>query len=159
MISNRIHRTPLSRLLPKSLHQIDIQYTVYSYPTGLVERGVRTLKGNLLTNTKAGERFGKALDIALEIMRKTQHTRLKKSASELQYGRSPNREVSNSLNLDNLKKLTENSISAKPDTPQVYSFSGAGGVSYQLPMKSKKNDKGVSNYPILFLEKTPKIEI
>ena len=30
-------------------------------PTGLVERGVRTLKDNLLTNIKAGERFGKAL--------------------------------------------------------------------------------------------------
>ena len=122
-------------------------------PTGLVERGVRTLKENLLTNLKAGERFGKALDIALEIMRKTLHTRLKKSAFELHYGRSLNTEVSNLLNLDSLKKLTENFISAKPDTLQVYSFSGAGGVSDQLPMKPKKNDKGVSNYPCLFLEK------
>ena len=52
-----------------------------------------------------------------------------------------------------MKKLTENFISAKPDTLQVYSFSGAGGVSDQLPMKPKKNDKGVSNYPFLFLEK------
>ena len=86
-------------------------------------------------------------------MRKTPHTRLKKSAFELHYGRSPNTEVSNLLNLDSLKKLTENSISAKPDTLQVYSFSGAGGVSDQLPMKPKKNDKGVSNYPFLFLEK------
>ena len=32
-------------------------------PTGLVERGVRTLKENHLTNLKAGERFGKALDV------------------------------------------------------------------------------------------------
>ena len=52
-----------------------------------------------------------------------------------------------------MKKLTENSISAKPDTIQVYSFSGAGSVSDQLPMKPKKNDKGVSNYPFLFSEK------
>ena len=136
-------------------HYIKLIYgTPYIHtPTGLVERGVRTLKENLLTNLKAGERFGKALDIALEIMRKTPHTRLKKSAFELHYGRSPNTEVSNLLNLDSLKKLTENSISAKPDTLQVYSFSGAGGVSDQLPMKPKKNDKGVSNYPFLFLEK------
>ena len=97
-------------------------------PTGLVERGVRTLKKNLLTNIKAGERFGKALNIALEIMRKIPHTRLKKSAFEIHYGRSPNTEVSNLPNLDKLKKLIENSISAKPDTLQVYSFSGAGGV-------------------------------
>ena len=128
--------------------------TLYIHtPTGLVERGVKTLKENLLTNLKAGDRFGKALDIALEIMRKTPHTRLKKSAFELHYGRSPNTEVSNLLNLDSLKKLTENSISAKPDTLQVYAFSGAGGVSGQLPIKLKKNDKGVSNYPFLFLER------
>ena len=50
-------------------------------PTGLVKRGVRTLKKNLLTNLKAGERFGKALDIALEIMRKTPHSRLKNQLS------------------------------------------------------------------------------
>ena len=136
-------------------HYIKLIYgTPYIHtPTGLVEKGVGTLKENLLTNMKAGERFGKALDIALGIMRKTPHTRLKKSSFELHYGRSPNTEVSNLPKLDNLKKLTESSISAKPDTLQVYSFSGAGGVSDQLPIKPKKNDKGVSNYPFLFLEK------
>ena len=34
-------------------------------PTGLVERGMRTLKGILLTNKKAGEKYNKALHIAL----------------------------------------------------------------------------------------------
>ena len=47
-------------------------------PTGLVERGVRTLKANLLTNIKAGEPFGKALDLAQYVIRNTPHTRLKK---------------------------------------------------------------------------------
>ena len=72
-------------------HQIKLIYgTPYIHtPTGFVERGVRTLKETLLTNIKAGEKFGKALDIALEIMRKTPHTRLKKSAFELHYGREP----------------------------------------------------------------------
>ena len=62
-------------------HYIKLIYgTPYIHtPTSLVERGVRTLKENLLTNIKAGERFGKALVIALEIVRKTPHTRLKKS--------------------------------------------------------------------------------
>ena len=139
-------------------HYIKLIYgTPYFHtPTGLVERGVRTRKENLLTNIKAGEHFGKALNIALVIMRKTPHTRLKKSAFEQHYGRSPNTEVSNLLNLDILKKLTESSISAKSDTLQVNSFSGAGGVSDQLPMKPKKNYKGVSNYPFLFLEKNTK---
>ena len=136
-------------------HYIKLIYgTPYIHtPTGLVERGVRILKDNLLTNIKAGERFGKALDLSLDVMRKTPHTKLKKSAFELHYGRKPNTEISNLLNLDNLKNLTKNSISAKPDTLQVYSFSGVGGASDQLTMKTRKNDKGVSNQPFLFLEK------
>ena len=72
-------------------------------PTGLVERGVRTLKEILLTNIKVGENFGRALDMALDVMRKTPHTRLNKSAFELHYGREPNTEISNLLNTDTLK--------------------------------------------------------
>ena len=37
-------------------------------PRGLVERGDRTLKENRLPNNKAGERFGKALDLSLDVM-------------------------------------------------------------------------------------------
>ena len=139
-------------------HQIKLIYgTPYIHtPTGLVERGVRTLKEILLTNIKAGENFGRALDMALDVMRKTPHTRLNKSAFELHYGREPNTEISNLLNTDTLKKLTKTCISAKPDTLQVYSFNGAGGVSDQLPMKQKKGAKGVSKYPFLFHEKKTK---
>ena len=52
-------------------HYIKLIYgTPYIHtPTGLVELGVRTLKENLLTNIKAGERFGKALDISLDVLR------------------------------------------------------------------------------------------
>ena len=86
-------------------------------------------------------------------MRKNPHSRLNKSAFELHYGRKPNTEKSNLLKLDNLEKLTKHSVSAKPDTLQVCSFSGAGGESDQLPMKPKKNAKGVSSYPFLFVGK------
>ena len=53
-------------------HHIRLIYgTPYIHtPTGLVERGVRTLKETMLTNIKAGEKFNKALDIALNVMRK-----------------------------------------------------------------------------------------
>ena len=136
-------------------HYIKLIYgTQYIHtPIGLVQRGVRTLKENLLTNIKAEERFGKALDMSLDVMRKTPHTRLKKAAFELHYGRKPNTAISNLLNLDKIEKLTKRLVSAKPDTLQVYCFSGAGGVSDQLPMKPKKSSKVVSNCPFLFLEK------
>ena len=54
-------------------HYIKLIYgTPYIHTlTGLVERGVRTLKENLLTNIKARERLGKALDLSLDVMRKT----------------------------------------------------------------------------------------
>ena len=51
-------------------------------PTGLVEREIRTLKEYLLTNIEAGEGFGKAPDLSLDVMRKTEHSKLKKSAFE-----------------------------------------------------------------------------
>ena len=137
-------------------HQIKLIYgTPYAHtPTGLVKRGVKTLKETLLTKIKAGKKFGRALDIALEILRKTPHTQSKKSAFELHYGHQPNTEISNMLNIDALKTITtKNRISAKPDTLDVYSFSGAGGASDQLPMKQKIGAKGVSNYPFFFLKK------
>ena len=128
-------------------HQIQLIYgTPFIHKsTGLVERGVRTLKETLLTNIKAGENFGKALDIALDVMRKTPYTRLNKSPFELHYGHEPNTKISNLLNFEGLKKLTRTCISAKPDTLQVYSFNGAGCASDQQPMKLKKGAKGVSN--------------
>ena len=79
--------------------------------------------------------------MSLDVMRKTPHTRLKKSAVELHYGRKPNTEISNLLNFDKIEKLTKRSISAKPDALQVYSFRGAGDVSDQLPMNPKKSAK------------------
>ena len=93
------------------------------------------------------------MDMSLDTMRKIPHTRLTKSAFHLHYGRKPNTEISNLLNLDKIEKLTKRSISAKPHTSQVDSFSGAGGVSDQLPMQPKKSAKGVSNCLYLFLEK------
>ena len=138
----------------KNHHYRLIYGTPYIHtPTGLVERGVRTLKETMLTNIKAGEKFNKALDIALNVMRKTPHARLGKSDFELHYGREPNTEISYLLNLDKLKTITNNCFSAKPDTLQVHSFYGAGGASDQLPMKQKKGQKGVSTYPFQFLEK------
>ena len=136
-------------------HFITLMYgTQYiNTPTGLEERGVSTLKENLQSNIKAGERFGKALDMSLDVIRKPPHTRLRKSAFQLHYGRKPNTEIRNLLNLDKIEKLTKRSISAKPETLQVYSSNEADVVSDQLPMKPKKSAKVVSECPFLFLKK------
>ena len=110
--------------------------------TGLVEPGVRTLKENLLTNIKAGEPFGEALDLALNVMLTKPQTRLRKSVFELHFGREPNTEWSNMLKLDKTKTITNDFISARPDTFQVYTFSGEGGSSDHLPMKQKRCKNG-----------------
>ena len=103
------------------------------------------MEETLVRYIRAGESPSKALDITLDVMRKTPHTRLKKHAFEMHYGREPNTEISNMLNVDKVKELTKNSVSAKPDTLQVYSFKGAGVGSDQLPMKQKKETKGELN--------------
>ena len=59
------------------------------------------------------------------------------------------------LNLNEIKKITNNhSFSAKPETLQVYTFSGEGSSSDHLPMKQKrKSTKTVSEYPFKFFER------
>ena len=58
----------------------------------------------------AGECFGKALDMSLEVMRKTPHTRLRKSVIELHHGGNSNTEISNLLKLGMLETLTKGSV-------------------------------------------------
>ena len=79
------------------------------------------MKESLLTNLKAGENYITALHLALEVMRKTPHAILKKSAFDLHYGRVPKTEVAN--------MLSGGFILAELDKIQVYSFSGEGGQS------------------------------
>ena len=54
----------------KALYQSNIRDTVYPHTHRFGRTGVRTLK-----DIKAGERFSKALDLSLDVMRKTTHTR------------------------------------------------------------------------------------
>ena len=63
-------------------------------------------------------------------------------AFELHFGREPNTELSNMLKLNEIKELTKNfSLSAKPETLQVYTFSGEGGRSDHLPIEQRKKSK------------------
>ena len=62
-------------------------------------------------------------------MRTTPHITLKNSAFELHFDREPHTELNNMLKLNEIKKLTNNySFLAKPETLQVYTFSGEGFI-------------------------------
>ena len=124
--------------MQKDIYSIKYGTPYIHTPIGLVERGLRTLKENLFNTVKAGESFEKALDLVLGQMRTTPHTRLKKSVFELHFCREPNRELSNRLKQNEIKKLTSNSVLAKVESLQVYTFSGEGGSSDHLPMKQKR---------------------
>ena len=110
-------------------------------PTGLVERGVRTIKESMITNLKDNKSMNESIDLALEVMRMTPHTRLKKSAFEMHFGRKPNTDVNNLLGIN-----PNSNISANPNTLQVYSFSNKDRIADILPMKATKkiNKENVS---------------
>ena len=83
-------------------------------PTYQIERGVSTLKENLITNIKAGERLGKVLDMSSEVLRKTPHTRPRKSTVELHYRPKPNKHMQ-PAKARYVRKLQKFKTSAKPD--------------------------------------------
>ena len=69
-------------------------------PTGLVERGVRTEKEIMLTNLKDNKSMNESIDLALEVMRLTPHSRPKKSAFEIHFGRKLNTDLNNLLGIN-----------------------------------------------------------
>ena len=75
--------------------------------TGLLERGLRAVKDNLLTFKKEGQKFSRALDITQDVMRNNQHTKFEKFTFEMHNGRKPKSWISNLVYSDNLMNLTE----------------------------------------------------
>ena len=120
--------------------------------TGLVERGVRTLKDYMMANLNDGHTFNESLDKALETMRMTCHSTLKKSAFEMHFGRKPRSEINNYLGVE--PKVTGNQcVLAKPDTVAIYSFGDTDQLIMKTPRKSRKPVS--KNLPFYFLEKKP----
>ena len=97
--------------------------------------------------------MSKSLDLALEVLRLTPHTRTKKTAFEMHYGRKPLTDLQNWLGIN-----PNENCSAKPDTVQIYSFTGKGKAdSDVLPMKQPRKSTGKdnvsTNFPFLFVER------
>ena len=144
------------REICKSLNIKLIYGTPYSHtPTGLVERGIRTLKENLRKNLEEGYSINEALSRSLNVMRTTVHSSIKETPFERHYGRKPRTEIHNYLYMSPNKHYN---VSARPETLQVYTFNGAtngNGAYDQLVMKAPRELKeDVSNkFSYLFLEK------
>ena len=85
-------------------------------------------------------------------MRTTAHSCIKETPFERHYGRKPRTELHNYLNISPNKFYT---VSEKPETLQVYSFTNKNGQHDQLVMKApRKLKEGVSNkFLYLFQEK------
>ena len=84
----------------KSLNKKVIYRTPYIHtPTGLVERGIKTLKDYLRTNLEEGHDINKALNRSLNFKRNTVHSGLKGTPFERHYGRKPRTELHNYLNI------------------------------------------------------------
>ena len=67
--------------------------------TGLVERGIKTLKDLMRTNFQDNCNLNEAPYQALMVMRMTVHSKTKESPFERHYGRKPRTELTNYLNL------------------------------------------------------------
>ena len=86
-------------------------------------------------------------------MRTTPHITLKNSAFELHFDREPHTQLNNMLELNEIKKLTYNySFLAKPETLQVYTFSGEGFIC-QWNRRENRQRRLVSKYPFRFFER------
>ena len=141
------------REICKSLKIKLIYGTPYIHtPTGLVERGIRTLKEYLRTNLEEGYNINEALSRSLNVMRTTVHSSIKETPFERHYGRKPRTEIHNYLNMSPNKHYN---VSSRPETLQVYIFTNWNGAYDQLVMKApRKLKEDVSNkFPYLFLEK------
>ena len=140
------------RQMCKNLHIKLIYSTPYIHTaTGLVERGIKTLKDLMRTNLEDKCNLNDALYQSLMVMRMTIHSKTKETPFERHYGPKPRTELTSYLNLPTDKN---NNVSAQPETLQVYSFTNGRGGYDQLIMKTPRKLKcDVSNnLPYKFLE-------
>ena len=117
----------------KSLNIKLIYGTPYIHtPTGLVERGIKTLKEYLRTNLEEGYVINEALGRSLNVMRMTVDSSMRETPFERHYSRKPRTELHNYLNVSSNKQYN---VSARPETLQVYSFSNGNGTYDQLVLE------------------------
>ena len=121
--------------------------------TGLVERGIKTLKDYMKANLWEGCKLNESLNRSLNVMRTSVHSSINESPFERHYGRKQRMEINHYLIMSSNVKTT--SISAKRETLQVYSYASSDGHYDQFVMKApRKLKEDVSNsFLWLFLDK------
>ena len=126
--------------------------------TGLVERGIKTLKDSMKTNLEDKCTVSEALSRSLNVMRSTIHSSIKETPFERHNGRKPRTELTSYLNIPtDINEV----VSARLETVQVYFFNNEDGECDQLIMKApRKLKRDVSNkFPYQFLEKKNKTNL
>ena len=122
------------RQMCENLHIKQIYGTPYTHTaTGLVERGIKTLRYLMRSNLKDKSNLNDALYQSLMVMRKTIHSKTKETPFERHYGRKPRTELTSYLDLPTDE---DDYVSAQPETLHVYSFNNGRGGYDQLIMKT-----------------------
>ena len=131
----------------KSLNIKLIYGTPYIHtPTGLVERGIKTLKDYLRTKFEEGYVINEALGRSQNVMRTTVHSSIKETPFERHYGGKPRTQIHNYVNVSPNKQYN---VSARPERLRVYSFTNGNGTYDQLIMKtSRKLKEDVSDIDV-----------
>ena len=105
--------------------------------TGLVERGIKTLLDSLRANLEEGQILKEAQSRTVNTMRTTFLSIINESLFECHYGRKPRTDIHIYKNISPNKQ----NVSAKSDTPQVYTFFNGSGKNDQLVVKTPRNLK------------------
>ena len=137
----------------KNLHIKLIYGMLYiNTATGVVERGIKTLKDLMRTNLEDKCNLHDALYQSLMVMRTTNYSKTEETSFERHYGRKLRTELTCYLNLSTDNK---DYVSAQTETLQVYSFNNErGGYDQVIMITPRKMKCDVSNnFPYKFLEK------
>ena len=125
---------------------IEIEYCTPRLHTGngVVERAIQTLKNLMLTNLEEGTDLTKSVNRALQVMRFTIHTGLKRTPFELHHGRKPRTDVTNIVKngKTHLSDWSEISISANiPKIPIYVDRDADGEITNHMVMAKTKTEK------------------
>ena len=123
--------------------------------TGLVERGIKTLKDLIVTKVADNCNLNQALYRSLTVMRTPVHSKIKETPFERHYDRKPRTELTSYLG------LPSNVISAKTETFQIFTFTSKDGDNEQLVMKTlhKLKCDVSNNFRYNFPEKKTKQQV
>ena len=125
---------------------------MYTHTSGIGGKRYQVAERIPTNKRRRSVKYKQSIKPFLKGLRTTVHSSLKETTFERHYGRKPRTEIHLYLKVSSNKLYT---VSAKPETLQVYSFTNGNRAYDQLAMKSprKLKEDVVNNFLYLFLEK------